>query len=160
MELGAPKPIVLSISFSMGYDDINLTIPHRNNTQMGFNPDFNEMRVFDLPCFTKLKHHQFRLILPSSLLFPGSKWQANIGHSVWMDIASRRLDSSVIIKLEFPAKQTGRVGKKRLQPNHWAGYYIVKGGIYKKREPWFFYSLSVSKLRPNSNLCKVCKVIR
>jgi hypothetical protein len=48
VELGAPKPIVLSICYSMRYNTINLTIPHKNNTDMGFGSDFIMTRLIYL----------------------------------------------------------------------------------------------------------------
>ena len=66
VELGAPKPIVLSDCFSILYEIINLTIPHKNNTQIGFKPDFNEMRLFDLPCFATAVSAHPTLLSPVS----------------------------------------------------------------------------------------------
>jgi len=66
VELGAPKPIALSYCFSILYENINLTIPHKNNTQIGFKPDFNEMRLFDLPCFATAVSAHPTLLSPVS----------------------------------------------------------------------------------------------
>ena len=59
VELGAPKPIVLNICISIVYNGIDLTIPHKNNTQIGFKPDFNVMRHPDLPFLPNSKQSQF-----------------------------------------------------------------------------------------------------
>jgi len=43
VELGAPKPIGLYVCYSMFYEIINPAIPHKNDTQIGFKPNFNEI---------------------------------------------------------------------------------------------------------------------
>ncbi len=75
VELGAPKPIVIYDCFSMVYEIINLTIQHKNDTQIGFRPDLHEMRLLDLPTLSNCRNINLGLLLLSSRpvsLPPGS----------------------------------------------------------------------------------------
>lgn len=48
VELGAPKPILLSPCISICYQINSLLIPHKNNTDMRFGSDFMITRLIHL----------------------------------------------------------------------------------------------------------------